>query len=205
MVVVPGMTSAPLSVSVPIRGVKRELFNEREVAHMRDVKGLVKGVYLTAMVSALFVLGVAGAGFALYSRPFSASLARLVLWGSGITIGFVLVVGLLSLLGFDQLFLVFHQLSFSNNLWQLDPYQDYLIVMFPQGFWFDTSVELRDVNFILVHRIELKRVIGVVLRPRQVPYRSPIRRFKCHISKDAMPNHALQIIRQMLHKVTVAN
>ena len=130
----------PLELRVPVRGVERELFNAREVAHMQDVKGLVRGVYLAAVVSGLFVLGVAGAGVALCRRPFSATLARLVLWGSGLTIGFVLVVGLLSLLGFDQLFLKFHQLSFSNNLWQLNPYQDYLIIMFPQGFWFDATM-----------------------------------------------------------------
>jgi uncharacterized membrane protein len=31
-------------------------------------------------------------------------------------------------------------MSFSNDLWLLDPSKDYLIMMFPQGFFFDAAV-----------------------------------------------------------------
>ena len=44
------------------------------------------------------------------------------------------------LVGFDQLFLTFHMLSFSNDFWRLDPATDRLVQMFPQGFWFDVSI-----------------------------------------------------------------
>jgi integral membrane protein (TIGR01906 family) len=57
-----------------------------------------------------------------------------------LTIGLVLAVGLLSLVGFDQLFLAFHLVSFSNDLWQLDPSRDYLIAMFPEGFFLDATL-----------------------------------------------------------------
>ena len=40
----------PLSIRAPIFGEERELFNDREVSHMRDVKRLVWGVYLLAAV-----------------------------------------------------------------------------------------------------------------------------------------------------------
>ena len=37
------------------------------------------------------------------------------------------------MVGFDTLFLKFHQLSFSNDLWQLNE-RDYLLLLFPQDF-----------------------------------------------------------------------
>ena len=52
----------------------------------------------------------------------------------------MLLVGLGSLVGFDRLFLAFHLISFSNDLWQLDPSRDYLIAMFPQGFFLDATL-----------------------------------------------------------------
>jgi len=31
-------------------------------------------------------------------------------------------------------------LSFSNEFWQLDPTRDYLIMLFPGGFWYDATI-----------------------------------------------------------------
>ncbi len=60
--------------------------------------------------------------------------------GSGLTIILVLALGLGALLDFDRLFLQFHLVSFTNELWLLDPTKDYLIMLFPQGFWYDTAL-----------------------------------------------------------------
>ena len=59
--------------------------------------------------------------------------------GGWLTFSLVLLVALLALVGFDRLFLYFHLVSFSNDLWILDPRHDYLIAMFPQGFFFDCT------------------------------------------------------------------
>ena len=107
---------------------------------MRDVKGLVKGVYRVSEISALYLLLFIAGGFALRRRAFLPTLGRLLRWSGGITLGLVLLVGLGSLVGFDRLFLAFHLISFSNNLWQLDPRRDYLIAMFPQGFFLDATL-----------------------------------------------------------------
>jgi integral membrane protein (TIGR01906 family) len=55
-------------------------------------------------------------------------------------------VGLVAVAGFDTLFLTFHRLSFSNDFWLLDPRTDYLVMMFPQGFWFDATVLVATVT-----------------------------------------------------------
>ena len=60
--------------------------------------------------------------------------------GSGITLVLMLALGLGTLLGFDQLFWQFHLISFANELGQLDPARDYLIMLFPGGFWYDVTI-----------------------------------------------------------------
>jgi integral membrane protein (TIGR01906 family) len=132
----------PLVLRTRVLGEEREIFNQREVAHMRDVKGLVRGVYLSAGLSALYLLAVVAGGFWRFRRAFLDRLARLLLWGGGLTLALVAGVGLFALVGFDALFLTFHRLSFSNDFWQLDPRRDYLIIMFPQGFWFDATMRV---------------------------------------------------------------
>ena len=52
----------------------------------------------------------------------------------------LVVFGIAASVGFDSLFLKFHQLSFANDFWRLDPRTDYLVHIFPQGFWFDATV-----------------------------------------------------------------
>lgn len=132
----------PLVLRTRVFGEEREIFNQREVAHMRDVKGLVRGVYLFTGLSALYLLAVVAGGFWWFRRSFVDKLARLFLWGGGLTLALVMGVGLFALVGFDALFLMFHQISFANDFWQLDPRRDYLIIMFPQGFWFDAIMRV---------------------------------------------------------------
>ena len=130
----------PLAVRTRIFGEERDLFNSREATHMRDVKRLIWGVYIIAALSTVYLLAVAGLGLARYRRRFAETLALRGLWGGGVTLALILVVGLFALVGFDRLFLTFHQISFSNDLWQLDPRTDFLVVLFPQNFWFDATM-----------------------------------------------------------------
>ncbi len=130
----------PLAVRTRILGMERELFNGREVRHMRDVKRLVWGVYVLAALSALYLLAAAGLGLLRHRRRFAEPLARRCLLGGGVTLALILAVGLFALVGFDRLFLTFHRLSFANDLWQLDWRTDYLVMLFPQDFWFDATM-----------------------------------------------------------------
>ncbi len=130
----------PLDVRTRVFGSERELFNEKEVIHMRDVKRLLWGVYGAFAVSAACLLALAAAGFARQRRAFLPALARRALWGGGLTVGLLAAFGLLSVVAFDALFLLFHRVSFANDFWQLDPRTDYLVLLFPQGFWFDATM-----------------------------------------------------------------
>ncbi len=132
----------PLAVSAPVFGVERELFNAREVAHMRDVKRLIRGTYAVAILTGAYMLAVILVGFARARRAYVYPLARRLLYGGLLTLALVAAVGLFALVGFDSLFLLFHRISFTNDLWQLDPRTDYLLIMFPLGFWFDATMRL---------------------------------------------------------------
>ena len=130
----------PLDVRARVFGVERALFKPKEVVHMRDVKRLVQGVYAAAAVTAVYLLAYAGLGFARRRQRFTEDLARLLLWGGSLTVALILAVGLFALLGFDTLFTKFHEISFTNDFWQLDSRTDFLVMLFPEEFWFDATM-----------------------------------------------------------------
>ena len=130
----------PLDVRTRIFGSERDLFNEKEVIHMHDVKRLVRGVYWAFAASAACLVAVILAGSVLQRRRYLPTLARHALWGGGLTVVLLAAFGLVATVGFDALFLLFHQVSFANDFWKLDPRTDYLVLLFPQGFWFDATM-----------------------------------------------------------------
>ena len=72
--------------------------------------------------------------------PLVGGVILLILDFSWVTLGLMLLLGLSTMLNFDQLFLQFHLLSFTNDFWLLDPSRDYLIMLFPGGFWYDAML-----------------------------------------------------------------
>ena len=126
-----------ISLAVTKDGETFELFNEREVVHLRDVKGLIWLDYWVLLGTLVYVLGYAGVS--LFWWKDRRRLARGVVGGSGLTLALMLLLGLGMLLNFNQLFLLFHLVSFTNEFWMLDPTRDYLIMLFPSGFWFDAA------------------------------------------------------------------
>ena len=132
----------PLSVQTRVYGKEQELFNEREVLHMKDVKHLVWGVYVIALLSGLYLAGAIITSLKRRGRYAYRQLARRAVWGGGLTVGLIVLFGLFAVTGFDSLFTAFHRISFANDLWQLDPRRDYLVMLFPLGFWFDATVSV---------------------------------------------------------------
>ena len=142
----------PLVVKTRIFGEERDLFNNREISHMKDVKQLVRGVYMLALVSAAYLVALIVVGFGWQKVRFVPALAKRLTWGGGLTLILIVVFGIAALVGFDGLFLKFHQLSFANDLWRLNPRTDYLVRIFPQDFWFDATmwVSLRVIAGALI-------------------------------------------------------
>ena len=127
-----------ISITVTKDSSPFELFNDREVIHLKDVKALVWLDYRILLGTLLYAIFYVI--FSLRLRKDWRQLARGLVWGSSFTLGLMLLLGLGILFNFKRLFLLFHFISFSNDFWMLDPARDYLIMLFPQGFWFDTAV-----------------------------------------------------------------
>ena len=129
-----------LDLRVVLQGVRVSLYGEREVDHMKDVKALVRGVYRVQAITGVYLALFAALGLWTARQKFLPRLGRSIGLGGGATLGLVLVVGMASLVGFDRVFLAFHLVSFSNDFWMLDSSRDYLIMLFPQGFWLDAAL-----------------------------------------------------------------
>ena len=129
-----------IDITVIKDGQPFTLFNQQEVAHLRDVKGLIWLDYWVLLGTGIYVLLYAVVSLCWLTEKCWRQLAGAVVGGSGFSLGLMLVLGLLAMLDFDDFFLQFHLISFANDLWQLDPTKDYLIMLFPQGFWYDATI-----------------------------------------------------------------
>ena len=129
-----------ISLIIVKEGQPFELFNQREVIHLKDVKGLIWLDYWVLLGTLIYALTYAGVSLFWHRKRYWRRLAWGVAGGSSATLALMLALGLGILTGFDQLFLQFHLISFTNEFWQLDPARDYLIMLFPQDFWLDATL-----------------------------------------------------------------
>ena len=129
-----------LHLRIDFGGEIRELFSARETQHMEDVKELVWRAYRVQEGVFLFMLLFVTLGFLVQGSLFAGRLRRLLVYGSGASVAIVGAIALVSLVDFDPFFRGFHELSFTNDLWMLDPSTDYLVQLFPFGFWLESTI-----------------------------------------------------------------
>jgi integral membrane protein (TIGR01906 family) len=115
------------------------LYRQREILHMKDVKDLIQLVYLVEWLAFAYILAFLAAGFYLRRWGFLQPLRTSMIWTGAGTLLVVGGLGVASLIDFDAVFLQFHLIGFSNDLWLLD-YNDFLLRMFPQGFFLDATL-----------------------------------------------------------------
>lgn len=138
-----------ISVTVEKNDQSFILFNEREIIHLKDVKALVRLDYLAILVTGLYVVAYAILAFWYHRPTYRRDLAVAVFWGSILSLGIIGTVGVVALADFDGFWTQFHLFSFDNDLWLLDPSCDYLIMMFPEGFWFDSILIVAGLMIIM--------------------------------------------------------
>jgi integral membrane protein (TIGR01906 family) len=157
-----------IQLQVTAFGQPRLLFNEREVAHMEDVQALIQ-FFLRMQVVAGVVVAVRLVSAVVGDRGV-VDLGRDMLLSTAVMVGLVVLVGVLSLLDFDALWTRFHQIAFRNDLWLLDPTRDYLIMLFPEPFWFAATIRMA---VTVAAQTALVALIGfgLLLSPRWLPRR----------------------------------
>lgn len=138
-----------LEVHTIVNGSPREFFNDREKAHMVDVKNLFLGG-LDLRLGACVVF-IASLVILIFSKAnWKKLLPESFLMGVG---GFIVLLGIFAGLiatDFNKYFVIFHEIFFDNDLWILDWKTDLLIRMLPEGFFFDMVVRISSIFAILL-------------------------------------------------------
>ncbi len=120
-------------------GEEFELFHDYELIHLRDVKSLFQLDHRVQEASLGYIV-IYSLLFLLWRKGRWQNLAKEVSWGCALTLVLMAVLGIASIFNFEQLFIQFHLISFSNPYWMLDPSRDYLIMLFPEDFWRDIAL-----------------------------------------------------------------
>lgn len=128
-----------LHVPTVVNGQPREFFNDREIAHMEDVRELfLGGLLIRRICIAVAFLCL----ILLFVLKGVKVLPASVLTGTGLF--FALLCGLAALIStdFTKYFVIFHHIFFNNDLWILDPRTDLLINIVPEPFFMDTAARI---------------------------------------------------------------
>ena len=111
-----------------------QLYNDRELEHMLDVKNVVKGAVRVLEISTLvLVLLVIWAWRGKWVKNYIKGLQR----GGILTLILLGLVILTVLVAFNYIFILFHEIFFNAGTWTF-LYSDTLIRLFPERFWEDT-------------------------------------------------------------------
>jgi integral membrane protein (TIGR01906 family) len=117
-----------------------ELYNERELSHMVDVKNVVQGALRTWYISLALLLILALSAYRFeWMDEFLNGLRRGGWWMIGLAVAIAVIVGVGILIDpnvFWEFFSLFHSLFFEGDSW-LFYFSDTLIRLFPIRFWQD--------------------------------------------------------------------
>lgn len=154
-----GLRTKTFAVPVTIDGQKVDFFNARERAHMVDVQNLfvLNDLILKASVVAVVLLYAIGR-FGLGQRRILAT--GLAVSGP-VMLVFASVLAVLMTRDFTAIFIKFHELFFTNDLWLLDPATDRMIVLLQEQFFNDMAIHI---GIIAVVVAVLSTAVGFVAR-----------------------------------------
>lgn len=124
-----------LVFNVNVSNRTTQMFNQKEIDHMVDVKALYQTMtmlqwigYGIFLVSLLF-------GFILYKKKLFPMLLEASKQATLFLLIIIVGVGLFAIVDFNSFWNAFHELLFTNDLWLLNPSTDRMIVMVPLQFF----------------------------------------------------------------------
>ena len=129
-----------INMVIYISGIKKNLFNSKEIQHMIDVKNLILNIKLfnyllwfTALILLLIKISLSKEKKLISLLSITRSY---FIYSVAILISTLILIAL----SFRWIFYFFHIISFDNNLWILDPRTDYLIKIFEEVFFMDAAI-----------------------------------------------------------------
>jgi len=121
------------------------VLDERERAHMRDVRTVFMGFFAVtalAVVGALVVVIRRG-------RAHRAATWRSIRQGALALIIALVLLGGFAVIAFDVVFEVFHEIFFAGGSYTFDPATEKLVQLFPFQFWQETALLLGVVAIVV--------------------------------------------------------
>ena len=116
----------------------KELFNQREISHLEDVKILMGKIdifyYFILIISILLMVLL----FLLDRKRFLKYLSSLSLYSGLVIFVFSLVLFILIVFNFDNVFTLFHRMFFVGGSWIFSS-SDSLVNIYPSGFFYDIA------------------------------------------------------------------
>ncbi len=132
-----------ITTEIVVNGISEPLFTEPEAIHFRDVRDLLQRVYFVQTVATVIMLAALIAAIVAATRgrrELAALVFRRIRQSAVWTVVAIIGIGLFAALGgFNFLFLQFHLLSFSNDLWR-GTADDRMIQLFPQLFFLQATL-----------------------------------------------------------------
>lgn len=110
-------------------------FDRREIDHMQDVRELLGAALRLQLVLAL---GLAALALGLHRTRLRTAVPAGLLAGALGTFGVAVLAVPFVLLGFDGLFVGFHEVFFDGSSWRFSR-TDTLLRLYPERFWQDTA------------------------------------------------------------------
>ena len=129
-------SDAGIEILGDLEGEGEPLFNERELAHMEDVKMVTWQAFLAHGLLGLLI--AVALGVLLVMGDSQPQVSTSLLRGSLLTIALLLALVALVYLNFDWFFTRFHLTFFEGDSW-IFALSDTLIRLFPTRFWFDAA------------------------------------------------------------------
>ena len=135
-------TEEVLKIDAEIKGVVRNVFDERDTMHMVDVKVLYQNAMLVRNVTFVLAIVIFGYNILQMKKEIVASLAVSFYKALGAFMMICAAVLIGAAVDFDAMWRFFHTIFFSNDLWLLDPNVSVLINMVPLQFFFDLVTKI---------------------------------------------------------------
>lgn len=134
-------------------------FGDTEQAHMADCRALFMLDRTVLIVAGALSLVLLIAAILRQNRRVWKGAAI----GFGAIMALVAVIAAAAMIDFDALFILFHKLSFSNDLWLLNPQTDLLIRLMPTDFFIGYA-EILGASWLLFMALML--ILSVILTKR---------------------------------------
>ncbi len=126
-----------LDIVAKIDGQNQEFFNEREKAHMKDVKTLFLAAIFIRRVCVIVLLVL---GYCYRKQLYFLAKSYFWLFPLFTALGIICTISAVS--NFTMTFILFHKIFFRNDLWILNPATDRLVNIVPEPFFQDTAMRI---------------------------------------------------------------